>query len=247
MFDKKLIVKAYKLITFVFMFSLSQTVFSQDASVLPNNNSNQHLKTSTKNEQAKNAYAESAIQGWKEIVFKGHTQYIKTETCIQAKSKNAASGLISETRRQVNADTVLRWGWTANKLLIKENKTSEKSKEGDDFLARVYVIHEGRFPWQTKAINYVWSNENPVDDHWPNPFLKNAHMIVVQSGESELGKFTYFERNVQADFKKYFDMDINRIDAIAIMTDTDNTKGEAEACYELPVFSEDNKKLSYRL
>jgi len=62
-------------------------------------------------------------------------------------------------------------------------------------------------------------------------------MVVVQSGDNDLGKWNYFERDVQADFKKYLDVDIDRIDAIAVMTDTDNTKGRAEACYQMPEIS----------
>lgn len=182
-------------------------------------------------------YTNSNIDGWKEIIFEGKTEYKTENDCVHATADASASGLISEVRAAVNTNTRLTWGWTANQLLQKNNKDSEKTKGGDDFLARVYVINEGRFPWQTKAINYVWSKENAVGDNWSNPFLKNAHMVVVQSGDNDLGKWNYFERDVREDFKKFLDVDIDRIDAIAVMTDTDNTKGRAEACYQMPEIS----------
>lgn len=179
---------------------------------------------------------ESNIVGWKEIFFEGRTEYKNNGICIEAKSKASASGLTSEKHQKISANTKLVWAWSANQLISNGNGAPEKSKGGDDFLARVYVIHEGRFPWQSKAINYVWSSQHAVGDHWPNPFLKNAHMVVVQSGTKGLGELNYFERNIQKDFKTYFNMDIDKIDGVAIMTDTDNTQGEAQACYVLPVF-----------
>jgi ABC-type transporter MlaC component len=179
-------------------------------------------------------YSDSSIKGWKEIVFDGKTNYKNQNDCVLATANASASGLISEVRINLSSNTRLSWGWTAEEQLQKRNDASEKTKEGDDFLARVYVIHEGFFPWQTKAINYVWSKESKIGDHWSNPFLKNAHMVVVQSGNESIGEWKYFERDIKADFKKYLDTDIDKIDAIAVMTDADNSKGRAEACYQMP-------------
>ena len=178
---------------------------------------------------------DSSIEGWKEIIFEGRTQYKQGQECIEASAVASASGLIREERVSVTKGTGLSWSWKADELITEGRKDKEKSKGGDDFVARVYVIHEGNFFWQTRAVNYVWSREHPVGSHWPNPFTKNAHMVVVQSGTDGLGEWQDFKRNIQEDFKKYFDLDIEKIDAIAVMTDTDNTEGKAEACYRLPV------------
>jgi ABC-type transporter MlaC component len=185
-------------------------------------------------------YSESSIEGWKEIIFDGKTKYIDQNTCILAISENSSSGLIKESRERISAGTTLSWGWMANNLIQSKKYRSEKTKKGDDFLTRVYVIHEGKFPWQTKAINYVWSKNNNISSNWENPFLKNAHMVVVQSGDKNLRKWMYFERNLVDDFKKYHDIEIEKIDAVAIMTDTDNAGGKAEACYSLPQLKEKN-------
>lgn len=189
--------------------------------------------------QPTNTPFKNDLSKWEKIEFEGNTEYKNIGDCVSATSNASASGLTKEVRLPVNNNSVLRWAWTAEKELIQGKSAPEKSKAGDDFLALVYVIHEGRLPWQTKAINYVWSRENAVADHWPNPFLSNAHMLVVQSGKDGLGEWRYFERNIKNDFKKYFNLDIDKIDGIALMTDTDNTKGKATACYQLPLLMTD--------
>lgn len=185
-------------------------------------------------------YEPSAIPGWEQIVFSGRTQYRQTKKCVEAVSRGGASGLIQRVDVSLAAKPVLAWGWQASDILNVgapvSDPASEKSKAGDDFVARVYVIREGFFPWQTKAINYVWSREHPVGSYWPNPFTSNAMMVVLQTGNEGLGQPQHFERDVRADFKTYFDLDVENIHAVAVMTDTDNTGGQATACYKLPVF-----------
>ncbi|MDF1820252.1 MAG: DUF3047 domain-containing protein [Alcanivoracaceae bacterium] len=182
-------------------------------------------------------YNDSAIPGWQEIVFDGHTDYRREADCVRATASDSASGLIREARVSVDDTTQLGWSWRADALPDYAGKVAEKDKDGDDFVARVYVIHEGFFPWQTRAINYVWSQQHAVGSHWPNPFTGNAVMVVVQSGDEGLGQWHTFERSVRADFARYHDIAIERIDAIAVMTDADNTDGNASACYRLPSLS----------
>ena len=182
-------------------------------------------------------YLPSDIPGWQRIVFAGETRYTKQADCIRAEAASSASGLIRETRESLPDDSRLLWSWRADEPLAPGKAAPEQSKAGDDFLARVYVIHEGFFFWQTRAINYVWSREFPVGEHWPNPYTGNAHMVVVQSGADGLGEWRQFERDVRADFKRFHGLEVDRIDAIALMTDADNMEGRASACYRLPRLS----------
>ena len=155
---------------------------------------------------------------------------------MRAEADASASGLIREVNTSLKQAPTLSWSWQAGAPLAAARPAAEKSKAGDDFLARVYVIHEGFLPWQTRAINYVWSREHPVGSHWPNPFTGNAIMVVVQSGDEGLGEWHSFERDVAADFRRFHDMKVDQVDAVAVMTDADNTGGRAEACYRLPLF-----------
>ena len=182
------------------------------------------------------SYQDSPIAGWQEIVFAGHTDYRQQGDCVLATSQDAASGLIREVDQSLAGGLMLHWRWRADAPLKPGNQAPEKVKAGDDYLARVYVIRKGFFPWQSKAINYVWSRHQPVGSHWPNPFVSSAMMVVVQSGDRDLGHWQSFSRDVKADFKRFFDLDVDSVQAVAVMTDTDNTHGQASACYQLPVF-----------
>ncbi|MEE4250054.1 MAG: DUF3047 domain-containing protein [Alcanivoracaceae bacterium] len=178
----------------------------------------------------------SSIEGWQEIRFQGRTLYSQKPDCVLAQADGSASGLIQAVESTLRQRPVLGWSWQADQPLTPTPKADEKVKGGDDYLARVYVIKEGFFPWQTRAINYVWSRQYPVGSHWPNPFTGNAVMVVVQTGEGGLGEWHSFERDVAADFHRYHDMKVDKVDAVAVMTDADNSAGQASACYRLPQF-----------
>lgn len=182
------------------------------------------------------AATESLPEGWQEVSFSGQTRYRQTGECWQATSSNAASGLVFESQVDLTQTPLLAWAWRAE-IQPDWPSGSERQKEGDDFLARVYVIHKGWLPWQSRAINYVWSREALVGEHWANPFAGQAHMVVVQ-GPTGLGEWQHFRRDIRADFLRYHGLEVERVDAIAIMTDTDNTASDAKACYQLPVFRE---------
>ncbi len=178
---------------------------------------------------------DSPIDGWREVIFANRTVYREAEDCVKAVSSDAASGLVRRRNVDLTQRPVLSWRWRAEQPLQGAD-ADEQSKAGDDFLARVYVVHEGFFPWQTRAVNYVWAREVSTGKHWPNPFAGQAIMVAVQSGDAGLGQWQEFRRNVRADFRRFHDQDIDQIDAVALMTDTDNTGGRAQACYQLPRF-----------
>ena len=115
---------------------------------------------------------------------------------------------------------------------------NEKMKVGDDYPARIYaIVSGGAFFWRTKALNYVWSSNQEVGSSWPNAFTSNAVMTAVQSGPENIGKWVRQKRNIREDFRRYFGKDVKKIDAVAIMTDTDNAGGKATAHYGNIYFS----------
>jgi hypothetical protein len=56
-------------------------------------------------------------------------------------------------------------------------------------------------------------------------------MVAVESGNAKAGTWVTEERNVYEDYRALFGEDPPPIGAVALMTDTDNTGGEAEALY----------------
>lgn len=56
-------------------------------------------------------------------------------------------------------------------------------------------------------------------------------MVAMESGPELAGQWVTEKRNVLEDIEKLLDIDKTQIDAIAIMTDTDNSKQSATAYY----------------
>lgn len=171
---------------------------------------------------------------WREVVFAGHTAYRQTTECWQARAQGTASGLVREKSVDLEKTPWLVWQWRAEAVAAWPD-TNEQHKAGDDFQARVYVVKKGWLPWQTRAINYVWSRQSAPGAYWPNPFAHQAEMVVVQ-GPGGAGVAHMFSRNVQADFQRFHGMAVTSVDAVAIMTDGDNTGATVTSCYQLPSF-----------
>jgi hypothetical protein len=178
-------------------------------------------------------FSESNLDGWQEKSFKGNTSYQFLEdngkTILRAESKAAASGLFYEKKIDLTKTPILNWQWKIDNTIKNVN---EKTKQGDDYPARVYVIFSGGlFFWQTRAINYVWSNNQKSGSIWKNAFTDNARMIAVQAGDLQTGKWISEKRDIRQDYKNLFGEDIETVDAVAIMTDTDNNGSYAAASY----------------
>ncbi len=185
-------------------------------------------------------FSSAKLDGWKTKIFSGETDYkivqLEEVQVLKAESHAGASGLFKEQRIDLQKTPYLNWRWRIDNRLIGVN---EKSKSGDDYSARVYVIVSGGWAfWKTKAINYVWSSGLEKGSVWANAYAgKSAMMISVRSKADKTQAWYQEKRNILNDLKEQFGSDIRYIDAVAIMTDTDNSKGNAVAYYADIFFS----------
>lgn len=174
----------------------------------------------------------NGLAGWETKRFKGETDYQLVRdngrAALKAHSRNAASGLFRRVNLEAGQYRYLRWEWKVDAPL---GHVPEKTKGGDDYAARVYVIFPGFFFWQTKAINYVWAGRLPKGDSFANPYTGSAMMVVVESGREQAGMWLTEQRDIVADYRRLFGSEPTRLGAVAVMTDTDNTGGEATAWY----------------
>ena len=172
-------------------------------------------------------FATKGLSGWSEKSFYGQTQYAIVEhngdKVLLADSKNAASALYKKTRIDLEQTPYLNWQWLVTRHL---GDIKEQQRGGDDYPARVYVvISGGLFFWKTRAINYVWSSNQPRGRIWPNAYTDNVRMIALESGSDFLGQWRTEKRNIRADLRQQFGEDLRYIDGIAVMSDTDNSHG----------------------
>jgi len=185
------------------------------------------------------SFSSGSLDNWEAKEFKGQTSYKLVDLAgtrvLKAESTGSASGLFNEQRIDLHKTPVMNWRWHIENRL--GNDINEQVKSGDDYAARVYVIASGGAAfWQTKAINYVWSSTSPVGNVWPNPYAYagangKMMMIALRSSTDQAGTWYSEKRNILTDLKHQFGEEIRYIDAVAIMTDTDDSHGKATAYY----------------
>ena len=155
---------------------------------------------------------------------------------LKAVADNAASGLGKEVKIDLNKTPFINITWKIEKDLpgIKEN-----TKKGHDFAARVFAVKKtGATPLSNRAINYVFSSNNEIGFNSPSPYTKKSIDNVLASTKSNLNEWITVKANVKEDFKKFHNLDVNELDGLAIMSDTDNSKMKAIAYYQNIYFSE---------
>lgn len=192
---------------------------------------------------------------WQPLTFSGidaHTAYSLVDeggtVVVRAESQASASGLMREIEVDPALHPILEWRWRVANVL-ENGDVSRKS--GDDYAARIYVtfgydpsqaglferaryealrlIH-GRYP-PVAALNYIWESRSPVGTIVPNPYVARNRMIVVESGDQNVGTWRLERRNVALDYERAFGGEAPRISGVAIMTDTDDTGESATAWF----------------
>ena len=155
---------------------------------------------------------------------------------LKAVADNAASGLGKEIKIDLNKTPYINITWKIEKDLpgIKEN-----TKKGHDFAARVFAVKKtGATPLSNRAINYVFSSNNEIGFNSPSPYTKKSVDNVLASTKKNFNEWVTVKANVKEDFKKFHDLDVNELDGLAIMSDTDNSKMKAIAYFQNIYFSE---------
>ena len=156
---------------------------------------------------------------------------------LKAVADNAASGLGKEIKIDLNITPFINITWKIEKDLQGIN---ENSKKGHDFAARVFAVKKtGATPLSNRAINYVFSSNSVVGQNWPSPYIKKSIDNVLATTKDNLNVWITVKANVKEDFKKFHDLDVNELDGLAIMADTDNSKMKSISYFQNIYFSAD--------
>ena len=86
-------------------------------------------------------------------------------------------------------------------------------------------------------MNYVFSSNEEIDTNHPSPYTKKSIDYVLSTTKKNLNKWVSVKINVKENFKKFHNLDVDDIEGVAIMTDTDNSKKLAIAYYQNIYFS----------
>ena len=156
---------------------------------------------------------------------------------LKADAEGQASGLGKEISIDLDKTPFINITWKVEKDLSGIN---ERTKKGHDYAARVFVIKKtGSTALSNRAINYVYSSNEDINQYWRSPFTKKSIDYVLSSTIKNKNEWVTVKSNVKDDFKKLHNLDVKELNGVAIMSDTDNSKRKSIAYYQNIYFSSD--------
>ena len=161
--------------------------------------------------------------------------YNENGNYIRAEAEGTGSGLGKEMQIDLNKTPYINITWKIEKDL---SGIVENSKKGHDYAARVFVVKKtGSTALSNRAVNYVFSSNNSINENWPSPFTKKSIDYVLATTKKNLNEWVTVKANVKEHFKVLHNLDVDLINGVAIMTDTDNSKLKAISYYQNIYFS----------
>jgi hypothetical protein len=174
----------------------------------------------------------AVLQGWQETSFAGRTLYRVEDggqgPALHAIAQGTASGLCRTLQIDLNTLPIVRWQWRLDRV---PSRADERATDGDDQGLRLGFLHRSAAESPILSVQYVWSQTEPADALWANPFVPTALQLAARSGPAEPGRWRAEQRDLRADFRAAFGRDVDRIDAICLMSDGDQTGALVEAWY----------------
>ncbi|MFY9185231.1 MAG: DUF3047 domain-containing protein [Limnohabitans sp.] len=161
-----------------------------------------------------------------------------------------ASASMLRQRLNVPADQLgrLQFAWQIDNLMADADMGERDSGDSPVRLILAFEGDRGRFsaknamlsdltealtgePLPYATLMYVWCNRRPVDSVIVNPRTDRVRKLVVETGPAHIRQWRQYERDVRADFERAFGEAPGALVGMAIMTDSDNTRGHVRAWY----------------
>ena len=186
------------------------------------------------------------------IPGKAPTQYsvvrLSNRSTLMANAPSSASMLRKDLRIEPAQLNELSFSWQIQKLI---DGADMAQRDQDDSPVRLVLAFDGdrsQFSPKNAMLNelthaltgqpmpyatlmYVWCNQRPVNSVIQNPRTDRIRKIVVETGASRLNQWITYERNIRADYEKAFGEPPGALIGIGLMTDSDNTRSQAQAWY----------------
>jgi hypothetical protein len=178
--------------------------------------------------------AEGTPPGWTLKEFAGHAviELVRADGRLAARlrSERASFAMHRDVVVELREFPYLSWTWKVTRL---PGGGDVREAARDDEAAQLYVIFP-RWPSPRTAsdvLGYVWDSHAPVGTRLKHPRADNVRIIVVESGPAQLNEWRTYERNVAADYAALFGRQAPRVGKLALMVDSNDTRGEAEALF----------------
>jgi hypothetical protein len=215
---------------------------------------NLHESTQAEDQAAATIWQPEDQLKWEVVKIPGKvaTQYsvvrLSNRRTLMASASSSASMLRKDLRIEPEQLNALNFSWQIQKLIEGADMAH---RDYDDSPVRLVLAFDGdrsQFsrknamlselshalsgrPMPYATLMYVWCNQRPVDSVIQNPRTDRIRKIVVESGASRLNQWITYERNIRADYEKAFGEPPGPLIGIGLMTDSDNTRSQAQAWY----------------
>ena len=167
---------------------------------------------------------------------------------LQARADASASAYVAIFNAPMDGHARLAWRWKTDALV---EGADNRDKRREDAPLRVMLAFDGdrgtlpdaerkRFERAKRLFGteppyallmYIWSDHVPVGTVIPSAHTSQVKMLVVASGAQGLGQWQSVERRVADDYQQAFGAAPGPLIGVAVMTDTDNTRGKASGSY----------------
>ncbi len=170
------------------------------------------------------------------------------EPCLKAQSDSSASALVYKKEFDVYEFPVVKWKWMVANLYPKGDI---KKKSGNDSPARLYILFKynpkkagfftklkysmakmkfGMYPPES-SLCYIWANHPHKERVLTSPTWKYSKNIVLEGGPGKLNEWREEKVNILDDYRAAFGIAPPHTAAIAIMNDSDDTKGKSTSWF----------------
>ena len=176
-------------------------------------------------------------EGWKSRGGEGSEVYrVRSdhEPYLEANARESAVTIAKEFEYDLTEYPYLSWQWRVIEL---PKGGDERYKKTGDSAAAIYVIFEGRL--RPKNIKYVWSASLPRGTTTESPYNSKTKIVVIQNQSSSMAEWISEKVNVYADYQRLFGGETESVQAIGLMSDSDNTQSTAVAHYKAIVISKE--------
>lgn len=121
----------------------------------------------------------------------------------------------------------LQWRW---RVLQLPPGGDESRKETHDSAAGVYVIFDNTI--LPRIIKYVWSTTLPMATRIANPLYGRGKIVVLESGDSNLGQWRQETVDFAQDYRTLFGQEPGQVTGIGIASSSSFTKSRVIADYD---------------
>ena len=181
------------------------------------------------------AHKTDALLDWdKRILSDGSSWQVVDDLgkrVIKFRSESSSLSLEKRVVVDLNQTPYLEWEWKVTVLPKGGDFTSTLT---DDQAGQLLVTFPKTLFERRKVITYLWDSTVPKGTmaDAPGPFFLDIKAIVVESGESQLGKWVHEKRNLLEDFQALFGATPEHAIGLRIQLNSQHTNTVAESFWK---------------